>query len=229
MNRIVLARTLLVLLPAVTVRAQNSLPDDIYPDSRSRLPLNKPGDSDEAVRQVASTTVTNFVGVQNMRTTLDRYGYRGDVAQSASPLGPAFMQFVILVTAREDDQPYEWSLHEMQAVAVGLDPAEIDVVRNRKPLAGLPENEAVVVKMAHEIFAGHQLSSATYAEGLKTFGQKNLVDIIGLIADYLSVSVGLSAFNQQMPPVGSNFCLYPSRRPRADLSFHKLFGKGTEQ
>jgi hypothetical protein len=117
----------------------------------------------------------------------------------------------------------------MQAVAVGLDPAEIDVVRNCKPLAGLPENEAVVVKMAHEIFAGHQLSSATYAEGLKTFGQKNLVDIIGLIADYSSVSVGLSAFNQQMPPGWKQFLPLPFTPPQDGSILPKLFGKATEQ
>jgi len=213
MKRVALALTLSLLLPAVTLRAQDSLPGDVYPDSRSRLPLVKPGDSDEPARQVPAAAVANSAGIQTMGAALGRYGYRGGNVQSDSPLGLAFMQFVILATAREDDQPYEWSLHEMQAVAVGLNPAEIDVVRNRKPLAGLPENEAVVVKMAHEIFAGHQLSSATYAEGLKTFGQKNLVDIIGLMADYSSVSVGLSAFNQQMPPGWKQFLPLPFTPP----------------
>ncbi len=213
MKRIVLALTLSVLLPAVAVRAQDSLPIDIYPDSRSRLPLVKPGDSDEVARQATAAAAANFVGIQNMRAAVNRYGYRGDIAQAASPLGFAFMQFVILAAAREHDQPYEWSLHEMQAVAVGLDPAEIDVVRNRKPLAGLPENEAVVVMMAHEIFAGNQLSSATYAEGLKIFGQKNLVDIIGLMADYSGTSVTLSAFNQQMPPGWKQFLPLPFTPP----------------
>ena len=213
MKRIVPALTLLVLLPAVIIRAQNSLPSDIYPDSRSRLPLVKTGDSGEAAQQAAPAATTNFAGIQNMRAAVDRYGYRGDIAQSASPLGSAFTQFVILVTAREHDQPYEWSLHEMQAVAVGLDPAEIDVVRNRKLLAGLPENEAVVVMMAREIFGGHQLSSATYTKGLKIFGQKNLVDIIGLIAAYSGTSATLSAFNQQMPPGWKQFLPLPFTLP----------------
>lgn len=213
MTRIVLALTLSVLSPAVTVRAQDSLPVDIYPDSRSRLPLVKYGDSDEHARQATTAPAANLAGIQNMRAAVDRYGFRNDAAQSASPLGSAFMQFVILVTAREHDQPYEWSLHEMQAVAVGLDPADIDVVRNRKALAGLPENEAVVVMMAHEIFVGHQLSSATYAKALKIFGQKNLVDIIGLIAAYSGTSATLSAFNQQMPPGWKQFLPLPFTPP----------------
>jgi hypothetical protein len=81
--------------------------------SRSRLPLVKPGDSDEAGRQATTAAAANFAGIQNMRAAVDRYGYRGDIAQAASPLGSAFMQFVILATAREHDQPYKWSLHEI--------------------------------------------------------------------------------------------------------------------
>jgi hypothetical protein len=46
-----------------------------------------------------------------------------------SPLGRQLTELAIITTAREHDQPYEWSLHEMEAVAVGLAPAVIDVVR----------------------------------------------------------------------------------------------------
>src|SRR5262249_8528475 len=37
-------------------------------------------------------------------------------------VGRALSELAILATAREHDQPYEWSLHEMEAIAVGLDP-----------------------------------------------------------------------------------------------------------
>jgi len=46
-------------------------------------------------------------------------------------VGRTLSELAILATAREHDQPYEWSLHEMEAIAVGLDPAVIDVVRTR--------------------------------------------------------------------------------------------------
>ena len=62
-------------------------------------------------------------------------------------MGRALSELAILATAREHDQPYEWSLHEMEAIAVGFDPAVIDVVRNREPLtapAAGPNSNAVV-------------------------------------------------------------------------------------
>ena len=58
------------------------------------------------------------------------------------PLGRPLLELAILATAREHDQPFEWSLHEMEAVAVGLDPAIIDVVRHRQPVTGLDEHAA---------------------------------------------------------------------------------------
>src|SRR5262245_65924290 len=68
-------------------------------------------------------------------------------------VGRALSELAILATAREHDQPYEWSLHEMEAMAVGLEPAVIDVVRNRKPLAGIGDKETTIIELAREIAA----------------------------------------------------------------------------
>ena len=73
-----------LLLPAVTLRPQDSVPGDVYPDSRSRLPLVKPGDSDEPGRQVPAAALANCVGIQTMGAALGRYGYRGGIVQSDS-------------------------------------------------------------------------------------------------------------------------------------------------
>ena len=104
------------VLPAQGASAQSAeaaLPPDVNPDSRNRLPpIDRDVEGVAAIRLHAS-------GV-NVRW--------------ASPLGRALTELAILTTAREHDQPYEWSLHEMEALAVGLDPASIDLVRNRRPL-----------------------------------------------------------------------------------------------
>src|SRR5262245_60773053 len=106
-------------------RAEGALPADVNPDSRNRLPLLKPGvEGLAAIRLHAS----------------------GSNVRWASPLGRQLTELAILTVAREHDQPYEWSLHEMEAVAVGLDPATIDVVRHRRALNGVPDKEAAIVQ-----------------------------------------------------------------------------------
>src|SRR5207249_90013 len=133
-----------------------------------------------------------------------------------SPLGRQLTELAILTTAREHDQPYEWSLHEMEAVAVGLDPAVINIVRHRNPLKGVGEKEATIIQAGREIFGRHQLTSDTYARALKVFGQRDLVDVLDLMASYSATAARLTAFNQQMPPGWKQFLPLPFT-PASDI------------
>jgi hypothetical protein len=118
-----------------------------------------------------------------------------------------------LTTAREHDQPYEWSLHEMEAVAVGLDPALINAVRHGSPLRGVGEKEATIIQAGREIFGRHHLSSEMYARALRLFGKSSLVDILDLMAAYSGTATRLTAFNQQMPPGWKQFLPLPFTPP----------------
>jgi 4-carboxymuconolactone decarboxylase len=137
----------------------------------------------------------------------------GVVVRWDSPLGRALTELAILTSAREHDQPYEWSLHELEGIAVGLTPAVIDVVRNRKALAGVGEKESIIIQMGREMFGRHKLSSDTYARALKILGEKNLVDIVSLMADYAGTATRLTAVNQQMPLGWKQFLPLPFTPP----------------
>ena len=198
-----MARTLVLFLCAALqiVAADDALPGDVHPDSRSRLPFATRDGLNERAKKAYDETVDSMPGARpGMAATLRLNGYRGNIVQAESPLGPALMQLAILTTAREHDQPYEWSLHEMQAVAVGLDPAVIDIVRNRKPLGKIGQKEAAIIQLSREISATHRLSSETYSRAVNALGTANLVDVAGLMSDYTRTSATLSAFNQQLPP-----------------------------
>lgn len=159
--------------------ANGALPSDIHPESRNRLPPLKPGvQGIDAIRLHASGVDVRWL----------------------SPLGRQLTELAILTSAREHDQPYEWSLHEMEALAVGLDPSVIDAVRHRKPVAGLDDRQAVIIEVGREVFSKHVLSSATYARALKALGRTDLVDIVSLMGNYAATATRLTAVNQQMPP-----------------------------
>jgi hypothetical protein len=156
-----------------------ALPRDVNAESRNRLPPLKPGIQGAAAIRLHGSGV--------------------DV-RWLSPLGRQLTELAILTSAREHDQPYEWSLHEMEALAVGLEPAVIDVVRNRRPIAGVADKQAVIIEVGREIFGKHALSSETYARALEVFGKTDLVDIVSLMGNYAATATRLTAFNQQMPP-----------------------------
>lgn len=177
---------------AVSAGPTSALPSDVDPVSRNRLPALKPGVEGAAAIRL-------HVSSPNVRW--------------ASPLGRALTELAILVTAREHDQPYEWSLHEMEALAVGLEPAAIDVVRHRRPLAGLSEKQAVIIQLGRELGATHSLGRATYARAANALGVTNLVDVVDLMATYTATATRLTAFNQHLPPGWKQFLPLPFTLP----------------
>jgi 4-carboxymuconolactone decarboxylase len=209
-----LAFVSLLLFPTVAMSAQDALPKDVYPDSRNRLPLIKREDVDERAKKTYDAAVASYAGAPPaMGAVIRLHGNPISNAQIESPLGQALMQLAIITTAREHDQPYEWSLHQMQAMATGVDPAVVEIVRDRKPLTKLDPKEAVIIQMGREIFGTHKLGSELYARALSLLGKANLVDVVGLMADYSRTSATLTAFNQQMPPGWKQFLPLPFTQP----------------
>jgi 4-carboxymuconolactone decarboxylase len=196
------------------LESEGTLPKDVFPDSRSRLPLSKREDLDERGKKAYDDAAASNAGsgVPQGVAAIRLHGSGVDV-RWASPLGRRLTELAIVAAARECDQPYEWSLHEMEAVAVGLEPAIVDLVRQRKPLTGVGDKEAVIVQLDREIIGKHKLSSETYARASKLLGESDLVDIALLEAQYAGTAARLTAFNQQMPPSMKQFLPLPFTPP----------------
>ena len=190
-----------------------TLPEDVDPVSCSRLPMIKREDLDERVKKVYDAAVASSPDGQPRGVAATRLHGTGLDVRLASPLGRPLTELAILITARVHDQPYEWSLHEMEALAVGLDPGVIDVVRNHKSLGGVGEKEAIIIQVGREL-GKHKLSSETYARALKLLGKSNLVDIVSLMSNYTATAARLTAVNSQLPPGWKQFLPLPFALPR---------------
>jgi 4-carboxymuconolactone decarboxylase len=191
---------------AAAARTEDALPKDVHPDSRNRLPPIQRDELDDRGRRAYDEALKGVGALgTSQAAALIRLHRSGANVRWESPVGRALTELAILTTAREHDQPYEWSLHEMEAIAVGLDPTVIDVVRHRKSLNKIGDKEITIIQAGREIFGRHKLSSETYARGLKLFGRRDLVDILDLMAVYSATAARLSAFNQHMPPGWKQF------------------------
>ncbi len=187
-----------VVLGTTTVQVSQSgqLPANVHPVSRSRLPPLEREEVDPT-RRDAYDAVMRASGPAGA-AALRLHGSGTDLRFSG-PLGRRLTELAILTTAREHDQPYEWALHELDALAVGLDEVLIDVVRHRKPITGVGDPEAIIMEAGRELFATRRLGPDTYARALARLGKTNLVDLIDLMGRYASTGATLTAFNQQMP------------------------------
>ncbi len=117
----------------------------------------------------------------------------------AAPMGRQLTELTILTTAREYDQPYEWGLHELEALAVGLDARIIDVVRHRSPLTGLSSRDAIIIEVGRELFGDHNVGRETYARAVRAFGERDLVDLVGVMGSHAADAAVLAAFDQHVP------------------------------
>ena len=196
------------------VESKRVLPEDVSADSGNRLPLiRREALDDRGKKAYDAASSSRFASGWPQGAAEIRLHGTGLNVRWASAVGRQLTELAILTTAREMDQPYEWSLHEMEALSVGADPAVVDAVRNRKPTTGLGEKETTIIQIGREIFGTHKLSATSYASALKLFGQANLVDIVDLMGQYAGTATRLTAFNQHMPTQMRQFLPLPFSLP----------------
>jgi len=186
-------------------------PSDIHPESRNRLRTVTREELDETGKaiydEVTTPSPTSLVGLQgpggifmhNTRIAEPRRHYTRAV-RTDPHLGKILSELVILVTAREMNQQFEWTVHELQARKMGLDERLIEIVKRRLPLEGIGEKEAAIIQLGREAIGKPKVSSETYARAQRLFGDREMVAIASLMGSYASTAIALTIFDQQLPP-----------------------------
>jgi 4-carboxymuconolactone decarboxylase len=112
----------------------------------------------------------------------------------------------ILVTAREHESQYDWTVNELAAMKDGLEPKVIDVIRNREPTTGLTEKDASLIELGRELFDKHYVTAATYKRAVKSFGERDLVGLVSIMGQHTGEEFFLAAFDQQLPEGQAPLC-----------------------
>ena len=194
------------------LQAQSALPAGVHPDTRNRLPPVNREDLSEQMKKAYDAAMAAASGGRPEGVAAIRLHRSGVDVRWDARIGRRLSELAIITVAREYDQPYEWSLHEMEAIGVGLEPSIVDVVRNRKALTGLGEKEATIIQLGREI-GKHRVSPETYARALRVFGKTDMVDMVDLMSNYAGTAVNLTAANQWMPPQMKQFLPLPFTMP----------------
>jgi len=187
------------------------LPDDVHPDSLSRLPLRRREDMDEqgqrfydAVVSPRSRTLVGLRGPSGIWLHSPRLGDRMRVVNQylryETALGRRLTELAILVTARELDQQFEWTAHEPAALAEGLSPEIVDVVKHRRPADGLGPEESAIVAFGREVLRDRKVRPETFARAVELFGHEGVVNLAALIGNYAATAIMLNAVDQQLHP-----------------------------
>ena len=108
-------------------------------------------------------------------------------------------EFVILMTARQWSQSYEWNAHYKIAVDEGLS-AEMAraVAEGRRPEAMVDE-EAILYDFCMELQRNQSVSDVIYARALERFGEQGIVEIVSLMGYYTMISMVLNTARTPLP------------------------------
>jgi 4-carboxymuconolactone decarboxylase len=130
----------------------------------------------------------------------------GDLAQQLgaqvrfhSSLPRKLNEFAIIITARYWTAQYEWYAHKRLALEAGLSPAIVDAVAAGKRPASMQADEEAIYTFSDEILKTKQVSDATFQAAVKAFGERGVVDLIGVIGYYQLVSMVLNVDRYPLP------------------------------
>ncbi|HTW63246.1 MAG TPA: hypothetical protein VME17_01465 [Bryobacteraceae bacterium] len=194
----------------VSPGASATLPADVDPHSFSRLPPMKRGDMDADGKRIYDL----LAGGEGKTVTPTGPAaislYSPKVAEAIQMLNqylrfhgilkPRDYEVAILVAAREFDQQYEWSGHEMAARHAGVPQPLIDAIKYKKPIQGFGERDTLIATFALASLRQHRIDSDMYARTVATFGTQGTLELATIIGDYAMAAVMLNATDQHVPP-----------------------------
>lgn len=128
----------------------------------------------------------------------DRLQRVGEYVRFETSIPPRLNELAILVVAREWSAQYEWLAHQQLAVKAGLSPAVAeDIAQGKRPK--LDADEQIVYDFARELIDTKQVSDGNFNVMKARFGERGIVDLVGLIGYYQRVSMLLNVDRYPLP------------------------------
>lgn len=123
----------------------------------------------------------------------------GEALRYRSSLAPKLNEFVMLIVAREWTQQFEWQVHQPLALAAGLEPEIVAAVGGGGRPRGMAEDEETVWDFCAELLRTRGVFDATYARAVTLLGERGLVDLVGLMGYFTTVSMVMNVARTPPP------------------------------
>jgi 4-carboxymuconolactone decarboxylase len=129
----------------------------------------------------------------------DRLQAVGEYIRYQTSLPLRLNEFAILITARHWSSQYEWYAHHPLALKAGLDAKIAAQLAERKRPIGMKDDEAAVYDFCTELHEKKRVGDAAYQRVLALFGERGVMDLIGVSGYYTAVSMTLNVAEVAVP------------------------------
>lgn len=123
----------------------------------------------------------------------------GEYLRYSSALPTRLNEFAILITARHWTAQVEWIAHHPLALKAGLDPAvAADLAQGKHP-AAMQQDEALIYQFCTELHETKGVSDAAFNAVRDAFGERGVIDLMGLCGYYAMLAMVLNVGQQPLP------------------------------
>jgi len=117
-----------------------------------------------------------------------------------SSLPKKLNEMAIIITARHWTAQYEWTAHRKAAAEAGLSESIIQAIAAGKRPSSMDPAETVVYNFGNELLNSKQVSDPVFKAAVEKFGERGVVDLIGVMGYYQLVSMLLNVDRYPLAP-----------------------------
>jgi 4-carboxymuconolactone decarboxylase len=133
----------------------------------------------------------------------------GDYLRYHSSIGNTLSELVILITAREWAQDYEWYVHYPIALKAGIKKDIADAIGDGRRPTGMSEDEEIIYDFSTELHKNKRVSDRTFERAEKRFGKRGVVDLTGINAYYTLLAMQMNVAQYQTPKDAKRLVRFP--------------------
>jgi 4-carboxymuconolactone decarboxylase len=129
----------------------------------------------------------------------DLAGTFGAATRFSTSIPRKLNELAIILVGRHWTSQFEWTAHHRAALNAGLSAAICDAIAEGKRPQGMAKDEEVVYNFVTELLNTTQMSDATFNATKAMFGERGIVDLIGVMGWYTTVSMVLNVDQYPLP------------------------------
>jgi len=123
----------------------------------------------------------------------------GEYLRYRSAIGTRLSELAILVTARAWDQQVEWAIHAPIAQRCGIEGEVIAAIAQRRRPQHMLVDEELVYDFCIELHRDKRVSDAIWADAIAQFGEKGVVDLMGINGYYTLLAMVMNGAQTAVP------------------------------
>jgi 4-carboxymuconolactone decarboxylase len=183
------------------INAQNCMPG---PERMPPLTMKEMDDAQKAAAQELingprGAVFGPFIPLMRSPELMNRLQKVGEYIRYRSSLETRINEFVMLIVSRQWTQQFEWCMHYPLALKAGMKQEILDALAQGRRPAGMAEDEEIAYEVCDELERMRSVSDATYARAVARFGERGLLDMLGLIGYFSTVSMVMNV--ARTPPM----------------------------